>query len=646
MFIPRLWCRLPRVVRQLFLSIGLVVWSMIFAAPVFAQAVTDPFTISMNVLYQVQDSGQTVVRYETRLKNNLSTVYAREYALQVNSLDVSLATARDADGNSLPIDVVQSGQQTSITVTFPEEGKVIGRDQERLFTIEYTSEDTAAVYGQVLEVTIPKLAEPEKYAQYNVIVMVPERFGTPSIVEPNQYTIDQTGGSQILRFTNVGKNTGISVLFGEQQSYAFDVAYHVENASQNVGVVQVALIPDTAYQRVWYEEISPRPEAVHRDPDGNWIAEFRVAGEAQQDIQARGTVTVYSSPQVPVPIENPLKAEETWLKTGTSPYLQAQSFWPVENPLIQQVAADNRTPREVYQYVVDTLEYNYRRLEQPDATQRYGAVAALQDPSNAMCQEFTDVFVAVSRAAGIPARRATGYALTQNSRLRPLSLVADVLHAWPEYYDAQRNVWVPIDPTWADTTGGVDYFSKLDLRHITFAIQGRDDVQPVPVGLYKLPDQESKDISIELISEAPERSDSLTVEKQPNLVPRFGLPTETTFLIRNDSGQARYNVDVAIGVIGDLTVLSEPVVSIPVLLPFEEKEITVALSGENWWSASTGTLRLLIGDESYEYQVNARQAVNSPYAKWVALGGGVALLSAGAGSLLVFGGRWYRALRR
>ncbi|MCD8507225.1 transglutaminase domain-containing protein, partial [Candidatus Woesebacteria bacterium] len=252
----------------------------------------------------------------------------------------------------------------------------------------------------------------------------------------------------------------------------------------------------------------------------------------------------------------------------------------------------------------------------------------------------------VSRAAGIPARRATGYAVTQNSRLRPLSLVADVLHAWPEYYDTQRNIWVPIDPTWADTTGGVDYFSKLDLRHITFAIQGRDDTLPLPAGLYKLPEQETKDIEITLLDNSPEQITSLEIEKREGLVPRFGLPTELTFLIKNTSGQARYNVDIAIGVLGDIEVLSDTVVSVPVLLPFEETEVTVALAGQDWLTASQGTLRLLLEEESYEYQVSARQAFSSPYAKWVALGGGVALFSAGAGSLLVFGGRWYRSVRR
>ena len=56
--------------------------------------------------------------------------------------------------------------------------------------------------------------------------------------------------------------------------------------------------------------------------------------------------------------------------------------------------------------------------------------------------EFTDLFVAIARAAGIPARESVGYAYTTNSRLRPLSLVTDVLHAWPEYYDADKKIWV------------------------------------------------------------------------------------------------------------------------------------------------------------------------------------------------------------
>jgi len=59
----------------------------------------------------------------------------------------------------------------------------------------------------------------------------------------------------------------------------------------------------------------------------------------------------------------------------------------------------------------------------------------LDNTTNAVCLEYTDLFVTLARAAGIPSRSIEGFAYTKNSRLRPLSLVDDVLHAWVQYYD-------------------------------------------------------------------------------------------------------------------------------------------------------------------------------------------------------------------
>jgi len=82
--------------------------------------------------------------------------------------------------------------------------------------------------------------------------------------------------------------------------------------------------------------------------------------------------------------------------------------------------------------------------------------------------EFTDTFITLVRALGIPAREINGYAYAQNDRLRPLGLEQDVLHSWPEYYDFASQTWQQVDPTWGNTTGGLDYFHKFDLDHFTF----------------------------------------------------------------------------------------------------------------------------------------------------------------------------------
>ena len=111
--------------------------------------------------------------------------------------------------------------------------------------------------------------------------------------------------------------------------------------------------------------------------------------------------------------------------------------------------------------------------------------------------EFTDLFIALVRAAGIPARELDGYAHTSNTALRPLTLTKDILHAWPEYWDDRRG-WVMVDPTWENTTGGVDYFNKFDLNHFVFAVKGSSSEMPVPAGSYKFSGEDSDDVRVVL----------------------------------------------------------------------------------------------------------------------------------------------------
>ena len=142
-----------------------------------------------------------------------------------------------------------------------------------------------------------------------------------------------------------------------------------------------------------------------------------------------------------------------------------------KNPIIIDEAKNLKTAKGIYDFVSTKLKYDYERVK-PNV-ERLGAVNALNNPNSAICMEFTDLFIALARAAGIPAREVNGFAYTENPKIQPLSLVNDVLHAWPEYYDYEKGVWIPVDPTWASTTGGVDYFNKLDLRHFTFVMHGK-----------------------------------------------------------------------------------------------------------------------------------------------------------------------------
>ena len=139
--------------------------------------------------------------------------------------------------------------------------------------------------------------------------------------------------------------------------------------------------------------------------------------------------------------------------------------------------------------------------------------------------EFTDTFIALSRAAGIPAREINGYAYTENPHVQPMGMVSDVLHSWPEYYDKEKNFWVPIDPTWGNTTGGVDFFHKLDLRHFAFVIHGVDSSKPYPPGSYKLGANPQKDVYVSFGKLPKMRNPKISIKSENKLNRKFKKPS-------------------------------------------------------------------------------------------------------------------------
>jgi hypothetical protein len=169
-----------------------------------------------------------------------------------------------------------------------------------------------------------------------------------------------------------------------------------------------------------------------------------------------------------------------------------------------------------------------------------GAISALKYPSQAICMEFTDLFIAIARAAGIPAREVNGYSYTENPELQPLSLVADVLHAWPEYYDKEKGVWIPIDPTWASTSGGINYFDKLDLRHFTFVNHGQSAITPYPPGSYKLGPNPQKDVYVSFGKLPEQRTSNLNISFNPVRTLPF-LSSIYSVKIENPGPQAVYS---------------------------------------------------------------------------------------------------------
>lgn len=452
------------------------------------------FATSYDVIYDVSEDGITTVTEKVILRNLTSQYYATQFKITIGATDISDVVASDPAG-VLETTVEKKDNTSILSVKFNQQ--VVGLNKELSWNLKFKSKDFATKVGKVWEVSIPKLFSISNLENYNLTLSVPESFGEPTLMSPPAKSQSVSFGRMVFTFEKDQlADFGVSASFGIIQLFNFDLAYNLENPNIVPILTNIALPPDTAFQDIIFQRIEPEPINVTVDEDGNYLAWYKLNRGERLTVRTIGSARIYSKSKIKNATLDP-KLKDI--------YLKPQKYWEKDNPLITTKVSDILTSSEnlptkdkallIHRFVVNYLKYDASRLS--SNIERLGAVTALNNPDSAVCMEYTDLFIALARAAGIPARELNGYAFTSNTSLRPLSLNKDILHAWPEYFDEQIG-WVMIDPTWESTSGGVDYFNKLDLSHFVFVVKGVSSENPVPAGSYKYLGQDSHDVKVTL----------------------------------------------------------------------------------------------------------------------------------------------------
>jgi transglutaminase-like putative cysteine protease len=614
----------------------LVGWGFLIS-PKLIQAQENPFETTLDSVYEVQENGVTTVNHNFKIKNLTPTTFVKQYGLKLSSTRLDEITVT-TNGQEIVPEIATTQTLTTIGISFPNE--IVGQGKVRDFTVSYKNPDLAQISGQVLEVGIPSTAtQSDSFDQHTIIINTPINFGLPNRVSLENYQtqlVSKDGKNLIQTKIDQAPEKGISLLFGEQQIFDLNLQYHLENPYSNPRLIQVALPPDTAYQKTSYQNLNPQPENMELDDDGNWIATYKLESNSAVTVTAQVLVKVTLDADTNFPQTNPQKE-----------YLQAQKFWPVNDPQIQGLAGSLGGVESIYQKTIETLDYNFETVDQEK--DRMGASQALNNPDQAHCEEFTDLFVSLARAQDIPSRRLTGYAHTNNEILRPLGLAEDILHAWPEYWSETEQRWIQVDPTWEKTSGGVDYFHQFDLNHITFAINGLSSTLPYPAGSYHFEDNQDKTVEVGFgdyfESLIPEFEIGIN-QKKLAVLP---LPESTYLSIYNPTGQAFYNLTLNLQSNDSSVEFNSPnPLVIKSILPFETKKIKINLSAAQVIpqpiilsiSHNQQTVDLYVTPESNIYQ----QLTNT----YFLLGVGITaiILALGTGSVLVFRSKQKNSLRR
>jgi hypothetical protein len=266
--------------------------------------------------------------------------------------------------------------------------------------------------------------------------------------------------------------------------------------------------------------------------------------------------------------------------------------------------------RALYDFVTSALTYDYDRLNN-SKIDRLGAVGALNNPESALCMEYTDLFIALSRSIGIPAREINGFALTQDPNFRPTALggriTSDILHAWPEYFSFEKQKWVQIDPTWGSTTGGVDYFDKLDTNHIVFVRKGVSAEEPLPAGAYKFDASSKGDVKITPSTTFPESASQYEVSLQNREFPA-GFSVNDALIIKNSGKRSLFGGTVTFTSGLNITPTE---VEIGTILPGQEALVNFKVRSPNFLGTQQAVLRarVALNDGNKEIEKGVEELV-------------------------------------
>src|SRR3990172_10106801 len=390
----------------------LILFSLALNFPARIWAATN-FATSYNVTYSTNEKGDTTVTQNVTIENLTSQYYVSQYKFTIGSPAPTKIKAWDQSGALTPT-VKKTDDETVITLKF--KARVVGKGNKLSFGISYLFPGLASKNGLLWELNLLKLEGLKDIQSYRLTVLVPENFGSLLYSSPSPLSKDTSGGKQRVVFDKSHLLSGAPRLaFGTFHLYNLSLSYHLKNPGIGLGYTEIALPLDIlGYQRISQLSLLPAPNSLRVDEDGNYLARYNLGPFERKDVVWEGYLALFY-PRRSFTSQKISSIDENLIKS----YTGADDYWETADVEVKAQAAQLVDPKKsaaqnaqaIHDFVSQTLSYDYEKLATGELV-RLGARAALEQKTTAVCMEYTDLFIALARAGGLPAREVNGYAYT------------------------------------------------------------------------------------------------------------------------------------------------------------------------------------------------------------------------------------------
>ncbi len=329
--------------------------------------------------------------------------------------------------------------------------------------LKYSSYGLILKSGALRDMYVPAFAKTYIFEDEQSIetvttkVIIPKSFGDINFVRPVAKVISE-GSNNIINFTQqdlTGATAWIQI--GTTQYYTFNIEQPY-SATSTIPIVynqyKIILPRDITSgpitQKVYFTSITPEPFSTEVDIDGNLTATFKVPVNEEGVIKVDGYAVITQDNSVNFVDSGSLDQISSEIISSNT---TSAKYWEVDSSEIEDLAktlkADEtnvyKLVESAYKYVVGKIDYS--EVKKFGLNQRQGALATLQGGA-AVCMEYSDLFIALLRSMGVPARAAFGSGYSALDGLT--SSTNTVNHQWAEVYVPSINSWVGVDTTWGE----------------------------------------------------------------------------------------------------------------------------------------------------------------------------------------------------